>query len=108
MREPFSVTTTNNFSLDRRTRLMLFATNVELLPGEIQTALMVQAEDTEGRVFSLPIEYVGVVANFNWLTQINVKLSDELVSVGEVRVSIRLRGEVSNPALVNLAASSSP
>lgn len=33
-REPLPVVTRNNFSTDRRTRLTLFGTNVELMPGE--------------------------------------------------------------------------
>ncbi|HEX6719094.1 MAG TPA: PQQ-dependent sugar dehydrogenase, partial [Pyrinomonadaceae bacterium] len=39
VRDPFPLTNTFNFSLDQRTRLMLFAMNFDLLPGENSSAV---------------------------------------------------------------------
>jgi uncharacterized protein (TIGR03437 family) len=44
----------------------------------------------------LKVEFVGKVPRFDWLTQVIVKLPDELMNVGEVRVSIAVRGVSSN------------
>src|SRR5262249_30925608 len=46
VRDPFPVATSNNFSSDHRTRVTLFAINVEPGPGEV--SLTAQAEDSMG------------------------------------------------------------
>ena len=96
VKEPFPVVTPHNFSLDARTRIALFATHVNLTPGDNTSAVTAQAEDSQNRIFPLKVEFVGKVPRFDWLTQVNVKLPDELANVGEVRVSINVRGTSSN------------
>ncbi|HET6890677.1 MAG TPA: metallophosphoesterase [Pyrinomonadaceae bacterium] len=98
LREPFPVVTSHNFSLDARTRLVLFATHVNLTPGENTSVVTAQAEDSQNRIFPLAVEFVGKVPRFEWLTQVIVKLPDELATVEEVRVSINVRGVSSNKA----------
>jgi hypothetical protein len=102
LRDPFPVVTTNNFSLDRRTRVSLFATHVNLMPFEDTSVITAQAEDSQNRVFPLTVEFVGKVPRFNWLTQLIIKLPDELMNVGEVRVSITVRGTSSNKVPLSL------
>lgn len=99
-RDPFSLLTTHNFSADQRTRIVLFAANVDLIAGENISVLTAQAEDSQQRLLPLTVEYVGKVPNFNWLTQITVRLPDGLA--GDIRVSINLRGVVSNKALISI------
>ena len=96
LREPFPVVTSHNFSLDARTRVMLLATHVNLTPPEDISVITAQAEDSQNRVFPLAVEFVGKVPRFEWLTQVIVKLPDELADAGEVRVSINVRGTSSN------------
>lgn len=84
---------------------MLFAVNVELKPEEDASVITAQAEDSQQRIFPLPVEYAGTVPSFNWLTQINVRLTDELESAGDIRVSIRVRGVSSNTALISIRLS---
>jgi hypothetical protein len=102
LRDPFPVITTNVLSPDHRTRLSLFALNVDLqLFGNM--TLTAQVEDSNG-VHSLPIEYSGSVPGYNWLTQIVVKLPDELSQNGDVNVSISFKGQASNKVLVGIRA----
>jgi uncharacterized protein (TIGR03437 family) len=101
-RSPFSVNTPHNLSPDQRTRLMLMATNVNLMPGDDASAVTVQAEDSQHRLFAVPVEYVGKVPNFDWLTQLNVRLPEEIQGPGEVWLSIIVRGEISNRVLVTI------
>ena len=110
IREPLPVVTTHNFSLDARTRVMLFATHVNLMPGEDASIITAQAEDSQNRVFPLTVEFVGKVPRFDWLTQVVVKLPDQLINAGEVRVSITVRGTSSNkvPFSVRPSTSSAP
>ena len=96
LRDPFPVVTTHNFSLDARTRIALFATHVNLMGPEDISVITAQAEDSQNRIFPLTVEFVGKVPSFNWLTQVIVKLPDELKDVGQVRVSISVRGASSN------------
>lgn len=102
VRSPFSTITTQNLSSDQRTRVALLAANVSLLPGDNTAAITVQAEDSQHRLYSLPVEYVGKVPNFDWLTQINVTLPEELRGAGNVWLSMTVRGEFSNRMMINI------
>ncbi|MBA3711621.1 MAG: PQQ-dependent sugar dehydrogenase [Pyrinomonadaceae bacterium] len=102
MRDPFPLVTILNLSFDQRTRVMLFAINVELMPGENSSVVTAQAEDSQHRVYQLPVEFVGKVPDFNWLTQVIVKLPDDLPHNEDVRVSLNLRGVTSNQALIKI------
>ena len=104
-RGPFSISSSHNFSADGRTRIMLFAAGVELQPGETAAIVTAQAEDSQQRTFPLSVEHVGKLADVNWLTQINLRMSDEVSNLGDIMVSIRLRGVTSNKVLVNLIPS---
>ena len=95
--EPFPVVSEQNFSSsDQRTRINLFAYNLELNTGEDMRAVTAEAEDSQHSVYSLPVEAVNEVPNFNWITQVTVKLPDQLQGIGNVSVSVKLRGVASN------------
>jgi len=74
---------------------MLFAMNVELQPGENLSIVTAEAEDSQQTVYPLVVEYVGNVPNQTWMTQINVKLPDNLPT-GNLLISIKVRGVQSN------------
>lgn len=107
-RDPFDVVTTRNFSPDHRTRIILFARNVNLLPGDDASAVTARAVDDQQRIVPLPVEHVGKVPAFNWLTQVTVKLPDELIGAKDVRVSISLRGAASNQVFFSVTQSDNP
>src|SRR6266850_1586813 len=97
--DPFPLDTTFNFSGDHRTRIMFFALNAELLPGENASAVTVQLEDAQARVFPVAADFVGpvMVTNLNGLSEIVIRLPDELAGIsGDMQVSITLRGKTSN------------
>lgn len=102
--DPFPVLNNLNFSLDGRTRIMLFATGLKLAPGEDATAVTAVAEDPQGGVHPLTVEFVGAVPSFNWLTQVVVKLPDGLMNANSAQVSISLHGASSNKVLINIKA----
>lgn len=103
VRDPFPVVTPNNFSSDRRSRIVLFAVNAELSQGESISSITAQAEDSSHQTYSLPVESITKVPGYDWLRQIVLKLPDGIGSAGEVSVSINLRGAVSNKVLVKVA-----
>jgi hypothetical protein len=53
--EPFSLRTSNNFGADERTRIALFATNLQLLQSETLSAVSVSPVDSRNIVYSLPV-----------------------------------------------------
>src|SRR5215208_4800123 len=80
LRDPFPLGNIHNFSLDQRTRIMLFATAIDLLPNESASAVMVQLEDGQAHIYPVVVEDVRKVPNFDWLSQIVVKLPDSIES----------------------------
>ena len=76
--------------------------NVKLQAGEDFSIVRAEAEDSPQTVYPLIVEYVGNVLNPNWLTQINVRLPDNLANAGNVLVSIKVRGVQSNKVLVSI------
>ena len=96
LKDPFPVLNTLNFSLDGRTRIMLLATGIRLAPGEDATAVTAVAEDQQGGLHPLTVEFVGTVPDLNWLQQVVVKLPDSLTNTGSALVSISLHGSSSN------------
>jgi hypothetical protein len=102
IRDPFPLTTVNNFSLDQRTRITLFALGLELLPGEDISVVTAQAEDAGQRIYPLKVEYVGKVPGFDWLTQVVIRLPDDFLNAGNFLVSVNLRGAVSNKVVIGI------
>lgn len=97
-RDPFTIAAPHFFSPDGHTRIMLFAANVDLTSD-----VLVAVEESPQVTVLLPVESVGKVPGQDWLTQINVRLPVGLT--GDLRVSIIVRGESSNKALVSIAPS---
>ncbi len=99
VRDPFAVTNLNYFGMDKRTRVSLFTENLILTPGLVVTA---QAVDSQQRTFALPVEVVDSLPTFLGFAQIVVKLPDGIVNVGDLQVTITVRGRTSNSVLVGV------
>lgn len=102
MGEPFPLTTIHNFSLDQRTRIVLFATGIDLMPNESASAITVQIDDLLNRSYPLVVEDVRKVPNFDWLTQIVVRLPDSIELEGDYRISITFRGTTGNKPSISI------
>ena len=101
--EPFSVTSAQNFfSSDQRTRVTLLGYNLELKNGEDLSAITVQVEDSQHKVYVLPVESIAEVPNFTWMKGVTVKLPDELQGAGNVFVKIYLRGKAGNQVALSI------
>jgi hypothetical protein len=81
---------------------MFFSSNLALIPGDSLASVSAQAEDSQHKLYPLIIEFVGKTRQFDWLTQIVIRLPDELTASGDLRVSLHYRGAVSNKALISL------
>lgn len=103
-REPFPIEQAIPFSADRRTRVMVFALNLDLLPGEeFASSVTADAEDGARRRYPLRVEYVGRVPGHEWMSAIIVRLSDEMSGeTGDVLVRVNLRNVPSNRVRIGI------
>ena len=102
VRDPFSLTSPWNLSSDGRTRVMFFVTNLDLAPNENTSAVDAQAQDGASNVFPLTVEFAGKVPGFDWLTQVVVRLPDNLPSGQAVFLSVTFHGQTSNQARIQM------
>ena len=102
VRDPFPLTNPWNLSGDGRTRVMFFVTNLDLAPNENSSAVVAQAHDGANNVFPLTVEFVGKVPGFDWLTQVVVRLPDNLPSGQAVFLSVTFHGQASNQARIQM------
>ena len=94
--EPFNLTSTVPFSSDTRTRVCIFAMDLELLPGEGANAFTSDVQDGNGKLYPLRVEYMGQVPGFPGITMFIIRLSDDLGDVGDVLLRLNLHGVASN------------
>jgi hypothetical protein len=106
LREPFLLTNPDYLGTDKRARINLFTLNLILTPGLVVTA---EALDSQQVVHQLPVESVQNVPNFlaivpeePFLTQIVLKLPERIVSAGDLQVSIRAHNKTSNQVLISV------
>ena len=100
--EPFAPTRSIAFGPDNRTRVMLFASNLNLYVGEPDSAVTADAEDGNHIHYPLVVEYVGPVPGFSWMNAVIVRLHDDLGDVGDVLVGIKLHGASSNRVRIGI------
>lgn len=101
-KEPFAVITSMNLSSDQRTRVLLFATNLNLLSGETASAVTGSATDSRGNTYALVVEQVTKLADMDWLTVLTVRLPDDTTISGDLSVSVTLRGITSNNVAIGI------
>lgn len=94
--EPFPLTATVPFSTDTRTRICIFAMDLELLPGEGANAFSADVQDSSGKLYPLRIEFMGQVPGFPGITMFIVRLADDIGDVGDVLLRLNLHGLASN------------
>ncbi len=99
--EPFKVTASPSFGVDTRTRIVIFAMNLNLLPGETAngnpTSFTADAEDAAHNHYPLNVEYVDQVPGFGGIYMIVMRLNDGMTSnLGDVLLSLSLHTAASN------------
>ncbi len=103
LRDPFRVVGIPDWfptGSDRNTRVMLFARNLQLNPGETSSAVIVRFT-TLSQILEVPAQDVRAVANSD-LTQVVVRLPDGLAP-GACTVFIRAHTRTSNTGTIQIA-----
>ena len=103
-REPFSLTNLYNMSPDLRRRVSLFVWRLGVLPGDTASNVTVLAEDSEGRTYNLPVEFIGLLPGVADTTQVVVRLPDVIVGAPrDLWVKVTTHGPSSNRASIAIA-----
>ncbi len=100
--EPFSATSVVQWGADNRTRIMVFATGIDLQPGEDTSAITADAEDGAHKIYHLAVEYVGPVPEQDWISSIVLRLDGQLGDAGDVLIGISYHGTVSNRVRIGI------
>ena len=101
-REPFTSTVQVRFGSDSATRIMLFAMNLQLQPGETASAVTADAEDATRTIYPLTVEHLGSVPDQPWASVLSIRLPQNLPHAGDVLVRIRYGGMESNRVRVGI------
>jgi len=96
MAEPFPPNAPLQFGSDRRTRVMLFATDLALQFGEDASLVTAEAEDGSALRYQLSVEAVVSVPDCPGITAVVVRLNDNLGDVGDVLIGITYHAMNSN------------
>ena len=101
-RDPFPVVNVNYLLTrsDHNTRVVLFVTKLQLAPGEVSSAVVVDLLDSSNVSFHVPAEDVRAVPNFDF-TQVIFRLPDNLAA-GECVVQVTAHGQVTNTGTIRI------
>ena len=102
-RDPFSLTYRLAFSSENRLRISLFVWRLALRPTDTPSNLTVVAEDNEGGVYPLTVEFVGPTSGPPLVKQVVVRLPDSVVGAPrDLFVTVQLRGLATNRAFIKI------
>jgi hypothetical protein len=102
-RDPFPVVNGAdllNLGLDRNTRVIIFATNLQLAQGETSSSVVVNLIDSSGLSYDIAAEDVRPVPNFNF-TQVIFRLPNNL-PVGTCTLKVKAHGQISNTGTIRI------
>src|SRR5258705_11024362 len=76
--QPFPLIANIPFSPDARTRICIFAMDLELLSGEGSNAFTSDAQDASGKIYPLRVEFMGQMPTSPGITLFVLRLSVEI------------------------------
>jgi len=103
LRDPFPVVNVANLlnlGLDRNTRVIIYATNLQLMQDETSSSVVVNLIDSSGLSYDVAAEDVRPVPNFNF-TQVTFRLPNNL-TVGTCTIKLKAHGQVSNAGTIRI------
>lgn len=102
-RDPFPVVNAAdllNLGVDRNTRVIVFAMNLQLLQGETSSAVTVSLVDSNNRSYDIAAEDVRPVPNFPF-TQVVFRLPNN-TSIGTCIITLKVHGQTSNSGSIRI------
>jgi uncharacterized protein (TIGR03437 family) len=101
LRDPFPINTNQNLSSDNRTRILLYAQNIDWNALQNVSALSAQV-DFAATVIPTVVEYVGVVPDMAGYARVVIRLPNSLPTTGDIGVRIAVNGVQSNRVLLGM------
>ena len=89
-----------NLGVDRNTRVIVFAMNLQLLQGQSSSTVTVSLVDSNNQSYDIAAEDVRPVPNFPF-TQVVFRLPDN-TSVGTCIITLKAHGEISNSGSIRI------
>jgi hypothetical protein len=102
LRDPFALSSPFNLNQDQQTRIMLFSSNLSLLPSDDPSNVVAEAEDSQHQNYPINVEFVGQSFQPGGLTQIVVKLPVQVGGANALWLHLSYRGTASNKAMISL------
>jgi len=81
---------------------LLFALNLQLQSGETLSSITIQATDSRGFTYRLPVEELNGVGGLSWISEMVVRLPDDQTISGDLTITISFRGAMSNAARISI------
>jgi len=72
------------------------------MPGDLVSSVFAEAEDSQHHVFPVVVEFVGKVPQYDSLTEIVIRLPDQVGTANALWLRIQYRGTVSNKVMFSL------
>lgn len=88
--QPFSIVRPFDFEGDGVARVVIFAKHLEAVAQPSQMSLM--AEDAEGQLHPVEVEFMGYVAGQTWMKQLNIKIPPNVGEGGCVKLRLSVPG----------------
>jgi uncharacterized protein (DUF1800 family) len=89
-------------------KVVIYATNLDLMKDEGADAFGIYAEDIKGRIYSFPVLEIEPLKGQEWIYAITILMRDQLgfweqpAQTGDIAISLTWRGLVSNPVKIGL------
>jgi hypothetical protein len=101
-RDPLGVVTNSYFGSDKRTRAQLYLVDMDLFSGETLSIISAAAIDAQQVNHALVVEDLRKVPGVPWMSQLTVRLPDDLTGPAEFTVTVTARGQTSNAAKLHI------
>jgi hypothetical protein len=98
--DPFPITSTFLSGGHDRTRVVFFAKDLGLLPGEGVEVITAEAEDAAHVKYPLRVEFVSPLPELQDVNQLVIRMTGDLEDAGDVLVTITVHGLPSNKAQI--------
>jgi hypothetical protein len=103
LRDPFPIISINNLlnlGTDKNTRVVVFVSNLQQVPGEPASAVVVNLVGSNSQNYDVPAEDVRPVANSEFI-QVSFRLPDSLAP-GTCTIRIKSHAQVSNAGTIRI------
>lgn len=102
-RDPFTLTNENYFGDDKRTRLKLLLVDLDLFNGDVlNTNVTAQAIDKSFVAHPLPIEDLRKVPGVPWMSQLTVRLPEDIPTPNDLSITVTARSLASNATTLKI------